>query len=394
MPLVSNQGGEDAIRCRVVALIRNDNIEEALSAIQEFSKKSSIDFNFFNVFLIDLWKYSRSDESYSNIIKKNLVDKSSFAVSISNLITLKDPKDVPAGLMKKCEGPLTSQLALGLDKLSQRQRETIELASVLPGMFPNSVMQVLLQAAVHVRENKANKTEEILWQSFLLTRAQVAAAAGHPQIAAESLPKIPNIQYKPATSATLVSLKEQWSNAMTEDNKLEIIMQEAASFKLRHGKKDEAACLYKQLVKNHGNINALVGLIQTTLMKPFPGLKGMDVESLEKTSGKKAKYPKGFDPANAGPPPDPERWVLKRETSSFRPKRKDKRAAQIKGSQGAVVKEADSNVNSKSNQALNSKRTSQNVSTGQSKASSKSRKRSRNWFRSHCSETEIFKSYH
>ncbi|KAK6138345.1 hypothetical protein DH2020_027929 [Rehmannia glutinosa] len=610
-------GDEDAIRCKVVALIRNDNIEEALSVIQEFSKKSSVDFSFLNAYC--LYRQNRLDEaleflkgqdgivanmllqsqilfrlgkmdacvdiyqklqkskidsleinlvaglvsagrasevqgtieslrvkstssfemaynvacsliernmykdaeqlllsarrigqetlmeedladadieielapiavqlayvqqilgntqealeSYSDIIKKNLADESSLAVSISNLIALRGPKDASDGLRKldklieKGEGPLTFQLARGLDlKLSQKQREAIyvnrlllllhsnkvdqarELASALPGMFPNSVMPVLLQAAVYVREKKANKAEETLLQFAnkfpekskiaLLARAQVAATAGHPQIAAESLLKIPDIQHQPATVATLVSLKERagdiegadavfnsaiqfWSNAMTEDNKLNVIIQEAASFKLRHGKKDEAARLYEELVKSHGSMEALVGLIRTAAhtdvekaesyekqLKSIPGLKGIDVDSLEKTSGakiiengptvgvaeayepkskekakkkrkRKPKYPKGFDPENPGPPPDPERWLPKRERSSYRPKRKDKRAAQVRGSQGAVVKEADSNVNSKSNQAGSSKATSQNVSTVQPKASSKSRKKSR-----------------
>lgn len=323
-----------------------------------------------------------------------------------------------------------------------------ELASALPTMFPSSLMPVLLQAAVHVRENKANKAEEILGQfankfpdksnTILLARAQVAASAGHPQIAAESLLKIQDIQHKPATIATIVTLKERtgdidgadavfdsaiqwWSSAMAEDNKLDVIMREAALFKLRHGKKNEAARLFEELIKSHRSIKALVGLIQTAAdtdvakaesyekqLKPLAGLKGIDVDGLEKTSGakhiengpiagipeayeqqskdktkkkrkRKPKYPKGFDPANPGPPPDPERWLPKRERSSYRPKRKDKRAAQIRGSQGAVTKEAANSVNSKSNQAANSKATSQNASTEQAKPStSKSRKKSRN----------------
>lgn len=321
-----------------------------------------------------------------------------------------------------------------------------ELASALPGMFPDSVTPVLLQAAVHVRENKANKAEELLLQSankspeksnvIFLARAQVAAAAGHPQVAAESLLKIPDIQHKPAAVATLVALKERsgdvdganavldsaiqwWSNAMmTKENKLDVIMQEAASFKLRHAKKNEAARLYEELVKSRGSIEALVGLIQTAAdtdvekaesyekqLKPLPGLKGIDVESLEKTSGakqiatagvseayepknkekakkkrkRKPKYPKGFDPENPGPPPDPERWLPKRERSSYKPKRKDKRAVQVRGSQGSVVKEANSTVSSKANQTDNSRGTSQNASTStvQSKGSSKLRKKSR-----------------
>lgn len=411
-------------------------------------------------------------ESYLSLIKKNLADETSLAVAKSNLIALKGPKDLSDGLRKldkliaKGEGP-TFCLANGLDlKLSPKQREAIyvnrlllllhsnkldqarELASALPTMFPNSLMPVLLQAAVHVRENKANKAEEILGQfankfpdksnTILLARAQVAASAGHPQIAAESLLKIKDIQHKPATIATIVALKERagdidgadavfdsaiqwWSNAMAEDNKLDVIMREAALFKLRHGKKNEAASLFEELIKSHKSIEALVGLIQTAAetdvakaesyekqLKPLAGLKEIDVDGLEKTSGakhvengpiagipeayeqknkektkkkrkRKPKYPKGFDPANPGPPPDPERWLPKRERSSYRPKRKDKRAAQIRGSQGAVTKEAANSVNSKSNQAANSKATSQNASTEQPKPStSKSRKKSRN----------------
>jgi signal recognition particle subunit SRP72 len=325
-------------------------------------------------------------------------------------------------------------------------------------MFVDSVMPVLLQAAILVRENKAGRAEEVLAQFaekfpdkfkvVLLARAQVAAAAGHPNIAAESLLKIPDIQHMPAPVATIVSLKERagdidgaaavldsaikwWSNAMAEDNKLNVIMQEAASFKLRHGLEEDAARLYEELVKSQGNIEALVGLVTTVArvdvnkaelyekqLKPLTGLKGVDVDSLEKTSGakhvegasdvgvteayeegkskakgkkkrkRKPRYPKGFDPANPGPLPDPERWLPKKERSSYRPKRKDKRAAQVRGSQGAVVREkhessasgASSNAsNSKSNQVSTSKGASQNAVAEQPKPSSKSsRKKSRN----------------
>jgi signal recognition particle subunit SRP72 len=269
-------------------------------------------------------------------------------------------------------------------------------------MFPSSITPILLQAAVFVRENKAGKAEEMLGkyaekfpqksQIVLLARAQIAAAAGHPQIASESLFKVPDIQHMPATVATLVSLKERsrdidgasdvldsainyWSNAMTEDNKLSVFMQKAAAFKLKHGQKEAASKLYEKLVKSHPSIEAVVGLIQTTAytdvekaetfekqLKPLPGLTSVDVNALLKTSGakhvengyhlgnnvepqetkskdkakkkrmRKPNYPKGFDPANPGPPPDPERWLPRRERSSFRPKRKDKRAAQIRGS--------------------------------------------------------------
>ncbi|XP_014506927.1 signal recognition particle subunit SRP72 [Vigna radiata var. radiata] len=415
-------------------------------------------------------------EAYTDTIKRDMADESSIAVAVNNLVSLKGPKDVSDSLRKldrlKDKESQSFRLAPSLDlKLSAKEKEAIyanrillllhankieqarELVSALPDMFPESVIPVLLQAALLVRENKAGRAEEILAQFankfpekskvVHLARAQVAAAAGHPHIAADSLAKISDIQHMPATVATLVSLKERagdidgaaavldaatkwWSNAMTEDNKLKIIMQEAASFKLRHGKEEEAAQLYEELVKNQGSVEALVGLVTTVArmdvnkaelyekqLKALPGLKGIDVDSLERTSGvkqvaaprvgvsetyeegknktktkkkrkRKPRYPKGFDPANPGPPPDPERWLPKRERSTYRPKRKDKRAAQVRGSQGAVVRDkhdtgASSNTSHpKSNQGTSKGAGQNDAVSEQTKPSSKSsRKKSR-----------------
>ncbi|XP_057750837.1 uncharacterized protein LOC130969211 [Arachis stenosperma] len=414
-------------------------------------------------------------EAYIDIIKRDMADESSIAVAVNNLVSLRGPKDVSDSLRKldrlKDKEAQNFRLASELDlKLPAKEKEAIyanrvllllhankmdqgrELVSRLPDMFPESVIPILLQAAVLVRENKAGKAEELLAQFagkypekskvVHLARAQVAAAAGHPHIAADSLAKISDIQHMPATVATLVSLKERagdiegaaavldsaikwWSNAMTEDNKLNIIMQEAASFKIRHGKEDDAAKLYEELVKSQGGIEALVGLVTTVArtdvdkaelyekqLKALPGLKGIDVDSLERTSGvkqvdgpahvgvtesheegknktkakkkrkRKPRYPKGFDPANPGPPPDPERWLPRRERSTYRPKRKDKKAAQVRGAQGAVVREkqdvgsSSNNSNPKANLAAASKGSS--GASQQSKPSSKSRKKSRN----------------
>ncbi|KAI3787106.1 hypothetical protein L1987_41320 [Smallanthus sonchifolius] len=174
-------------------------------------------------------------------------------------------------------------------------------------------------------------------------------------------------------------------------------------------------------------MEALVGLIQTAAytdvekaetyekqLKPLPGLTSVDVNALEKTSGAKhvesgpylghnnieakdtkiikekakkkrkikPRCPKGFDPANPGPPPDPERWLPKRERSSYRPRRKDKRAAQIRGSQGAVAKEAVNSIsgNMQSSQPSNARGPSSSAAAVQPKAASSksSRKKSRN----------------
>ena len=40
---------EDALRCKVVALIKNDKIDQALTTIQESAKKFPVDFSFLKV---------------------------------------------------------------------------------------------------------------------------------------------------------------------------------------------------------------------------------------------------------------------------------------------------------------------------------------------------------
>ncbi|EFH64874.1 predicted protein [Arabidopsis lyrata subsp. lyrata] len=397
-----------------------------------------------------LGQTQESTSSYVDIIKRNLGDELTIAVAVNNLVASKGSKDISDGLRKfdrlKEKDSQNFQLSQDLDaKLSQKNKEAIyanrarELCAALPGMFPESVVPTLLQAAVLVRENKAAKAEQLLGQCaekfpeksklVLLARAQIAASASHPHVAAESLSKIPDIQHLPATVATIVALKERagdndgaaavldsaikwWSNSMTESNKLSVLMPEAAAFKLRHGQEEEASRLYEEIVKKQSSIDALVGLVTTLAhvnveraetyekqLKPLPGLKAVDVDNLEKTSGakpiqgsaasssqeevkkekakrkRKPKYPKGFDQANPGPPPDPERWLPRRERSSYRPKRKDKRAAQIRGSQGAVtkVKQEAAPSTSKSNQAASSKANA--AAPSSSKASKKKSRR-------------------
>ncbi|KAL0700927.1 hypothetical protein Bca4012_057049 [Brassica carinata] len=417
-----------------------------------------------------LGQHQESTSSYVDIIKRNVVDESSLAVAVNNLIALKGSKDVSDGLRKldrlKDQDSQIFKLSQALDaKLSQKHKEAIyanhvllllhankmdqarELCAALTGLFPESVMPTLLQAAVLVRENKATKAEELLGQCaekfpeksklVLLARAQIAASSSHPHVAVESLSKIIDIQHFPGTVATIVALKERagdnegaaavldsaikwWSNSMTENNKLSILMPEAASFKLRHGQEEEASRLYEEIVKKHKSTDALVGLVTTLArvnvekaetyekqLKPLPGLKAVDVDNLEKTSGaklmegatdtaaamqeevkskekakkkrkRKPKYPKGFDPANPGPPPDPERWLPRRERSSYRPKRKDKRAAQIRGSQGAVTKQDKQETapsTSKSNQTTTKSAGADHSKPSSSKSSKKKSRR-------------------
>ncbi len=51
---------------------------------------------------------------------------------------------------------------------------------------------------------------------------------------------------------------------------------------------------------------------------------------IPKKRNRKIKYPKGFDPANPGPEPDPERWLPKWQQSTFKRLAK-KRGIYLKG---------------------------------------------------------------
>ncbi|KAL7181500.1 hypothetical protein ACSBR1_040401 [Camellia fascicularis] len=360
-------------------------------------------------------------EAYTDIIKRNLADESSLAVASNNLVSLKGPKDVSDSLRKldrlteKGSGPQIFQLAHGLDlKLSPKQREAIyanrvllllhsnridqarELVAALPDMFPYSVMPVLLQAAVLRSSPTSRRSFSLQGRKLLLVLATL------------KLQPSPSQRYRifnmPATIATLISLKERagdidsaiavfdsaiqwWSNAMAEDNKLNVIMQEASSFKLKHGRKEEAARLFEELVRSHGSIEALLGLIKTAAhsdidkakayekqLKPLPGLKSVDVDSLEKTSG--AKHVESVLHVGIT-----EQFEVKgKEKAKKKRKRKPKyQKGSILQTQGAVAKEA-VNANAKSNQTTNAKAaSSQNAVAEQSKPSSKSsRKKSRN----------------
>merc|ERR1712061_57477 len=64
--------------------------------------------------------------------------------------------------------------------------------------------------------------------------------------------------------------------------------------------------------------------------------KGGDKSKAKRRRKRNPRYPKGFDPENPGPPPDPERWLPKRERAEFkkRMRKRDKHLA--RGPQGSM----------------------------------------------------------
>ncbi|CAG8590246.1 10636_t:CDS:10, partial [Ambispora leptoticha] len=150
------------------------------------------------------------------------------------------------------------------------------------------------------------------------------------------------------------------------------ILKQTAAFKLKAGRFSEAAQDYEQLVKaNPEDSQALAGLIIAYsqydvslaekyesslatikhsknidvdfLEKNIPGVKrykkpdaksdNMGKSSVKKRRKRKPLLPKNFDP---NVPPDPERWLPKRERSSYKVKGKRKQQL-MKGSQGVAV---------------------------------------------------------
>jgi signal recognition particle subunit SRP72 len=56
---------------------------------------------------------------------------------------------------------------------------------------------------------------------------------------------------------------------------------------------------------------------------------------------RKPRYPKGFNPDSPGPPPDPERWLPKRERAEYKKKMKKRDKHLFRGPQGASVASED-----------------------------------------------------
>ena len=69
--------------------------------------------------------------------------------------------------------------------------------------------------------------------------------------------------------------------------------------------------------------------------RPVDGREGGEQSKRRK---RKPRYPAGFDPtAPNNPPPDPERWLPKRERSAYKARNKKAKAAALRGAQGAAA---------------------------------------------------------
>lgn len=256
-----------------------------------------------------------------------------------------------------------------------------------------------VQKAVDVlKEFGASHPEQSQVLSFTL--AQLLLTQGHVSQACDTLLSLGDVSYSPGVISALVTLYQnledndsatstlQTAIKWYRKNKpkspaLSILIRETAKIELKNGHPQEAAKLLEELRKeNPGDLKTLAQLISAyaqfnpdkakEVSKQLPPVSEatlkVDVDNLESASWtmgakyikkvgksdtpsskqdsgddliqkkkkkrKKGKLPKNYDPSVD---PDPERWLPRRERSTYK-KKKDKRGAAVgKGTQGAVA---------------------------------------------------------
>lgn len=87
----------------------------------------------------------------------------------------------------------------------------------------------------------------------------------------------------------------------------------------------------------------------------------------KKKRKRKVRYPKGYDPANPGPLPNPERWLPKWQRSDFKKKRKtrkdkEKQVGPLRAAHNSIC--ADNSAACRAERPDTSKRTSMLVHVG------------------------------
>jgi signal recognition particle subunit SRP72 len=316
--------------------------------------------------------------------------------------------------------------ALAARRAGCQTEQCRELLGALAVRFPDSESACLLNAALHVREKRAAKAEEVLTvfapsqQSgasarVRLMRAQLSAVLGDVPRTLAALGELSEaLRFAPRLVATCVALHESqgapergeelldaalafWDAAARRSgdadaaNRAACVARASAEFKQRHGRHAEAVALYERLLQGatteEARARARAGLVlacahtdlsaaerhAALLAAPTDVASDLDAEDLEtgvawgrhagasepaaadsrkreagadaqpsseqrarKRRARKPRYPKGFDPlAPNNPPPDPERWLPRRERAAFKGKRRTK-AQQLRGAQGAT----------------------------------------------------------
>eukprot|EP00164_Ancoracysta_twista_P005066 GFYU01006896.1.p1 GENE.GFYU01006896.1~~GFYU01006896.1.p1 ORF type:complete len:642 (+),score=248.21 GFYU01006896.1:58-1983(+) len=248
-------------------------------------------------------------EAYNTVIKSKPSDQTVAAVAANNLIGLKKDKDLFDSFkkMKAVSGEVEQKLLTTQQKVISENRALLllhmgkleqcrEVLHTLRDQYPDSEMPCLISAALHAKQKKFAKCEDVL-KSYIakhsdsclrtqLTLAQIQLNESNTRGAIETLKSIDPLQHKPGMVATLVSLfetlndiegaskclnlaVEYWENksATGKDKKVveetkKLIMRETAKFKAKYNKHEEALAIYEKLLTmDKKDFTSMAGLV-------------------------------------------------------------------------------------------------------------------------------------
>ncbi|CAB5395798.1 unnamed protein product [Rhizophagus irregularis] len=327
-------------------------------------------------------RISEAIEIYQNILKAKGMDTTVSAIASNNLVAAKKDSELFDSARK-----LRIASSKHLDtKLFRGQKRVIAMNEAIYIIFTKKINK-----SISDLQEFAKLKPESLHINFALMQLQLITS--NPNNALETFEKYlltikeDKERYKPGYVGLLVWLYEQsgmhekaiktledagtfWKNNSSSSEST-LILKQTAAFKIKTGHYQEAAQYYEQLVKvDPLDTQAIAGLVSAyshydiekaeqyesslpevnsgegtvpmdidvdSIERIVPGVKKM-IDLLQKTRKKKKKrkplLPKSYDPSI---PPDPERWIPKRERSSFKAKGKRKQQLMKGGSQGTAV---------------------------------------------------------
>ncbi|KOO27528.1 signal recognition particle 72 kda protein, partial [Chrysochromulina tobinii] len=318
---------------------------------------------------------------------KGDLDPAVLAVAANNMLRIRGQRDLfdswkknkanlSDTLAKKLTPPQrkafltnTALLALHMNKADQCK----EILPTLEREFASSVTPELIRAALLQRAKQPKQCYEALEAAVaaapaegkkadaaLLTLAQLQLQDHDLAKAIGTLKRAEGLATCPGMVGTLVALHERLGQTAEAAGCFEGVtsaplLRAAAAFFSRHSMWPQAAAAQQRLLDaDSRDLQALAGLViatshfdpalaneQYARLERGGAAEGEEEGSRRKKPRRKKRplYPKGFDPENpsAFPKPDPERWLPKRERSTYRQRKKDKRAGISRGPQGSAT---------------------------------------------------------
>jgi len=286
-------------------------------------------------------------------------------------------------------------ISIGVNKVillvqAKRIKDAKEQLSSLQSKYADNPRVKIAEACVAHGEKKPKKVEEILKTSSsplcVLALAQLYATQGDHQKASDMLEKLGMEERtrsdildailslrlrKNDIAESLKILKDAIAFVEKKNEGLEGVLRVAMKWVGKLKSQEFAASIYRQFLEqvDGTDARALSGLaeyatdpeeaLQYVRKLKVPSWKHIDAEELElmeipkivrkkkddkkgdvnvpKKRKNKIRYPKNFDPAKPGPPPNPERWLPKYERAEYKKRMAKKNKGLIRGPQGSSV---------------------------------------------------------